>query len=234
MKTTFHALAAAAVAALLMPALNAQADVNRLAAVSPGLAPNGLATWASADAALTAFNGNAAANHGFSSWRMPTANGVHSIGGLGCQFGVNGSTDCGDNVNTASSELAWMFHVNLGNRSWRDSSGNAIAGTSGVDFGLVDDGDFANLDAGRYWSGTSSFQLIFGVPKNGLVTFDFINGSQGITAPANSALGRAWLVHDGDIGQAVTLASANSVPAPGTLALAGLAAVLLAARRRKA
>lgn len=192
----------------------------------------GLATtmsYGAATAALAAFNGNAALNFGHSGWRLPGADGVHTLGGAGCQTGSNGSTDCGENVDTTSSELASMFHDTLGNLSWRDTSGAARAGAAGTDWGLVHSGDFIDLDQISYWSSTSSYRLIFGVPQTGQVVFDMRNGTQAINA--TSSLRAAWLVHDGDIGSAVVSAS---VPVPGSLGLAalGLAALGLRSRRR--
>jgi uncharacterized protein (TIGR03382 family) len=193
----------------------------------------GSSTFNHADALghLAAFNANGSANHGFSQWRLPGAGGVHSIGGAGCQFGFNGSTDCGSNVDVASSELAHLFHATLGNTSQRDSSGNFRPGTAGIDWGLANDGDFDNLLAGTYWTGTTSYRLIFNLPQHGQVTFNLLDGSQSILSPTSQA--RAWLVHDGDIGSAVSSAlNASVVPLPGTLPLAALGLLALARRRR--
>ena len=202
-------------------------DRNHLS-TSLGLLPStGFMTWADGDAAITALNANAAASFGLSGWRMPTANGVHSIGGAGCQFGFNGNTDCGSNVDTGSSELAHLFHDILGNLSDRDSSGNWRAGSAGIDFGLVNDEDFLNVETGRYWSSTQSYRMIFNTPQTGYVTFDFANGGQSITAANASNRGYVWLVHDGDVGGAVS----QAVPEPATLLLAGLALCAMGAGR---
>ena len=180
---------------------------------------------------LAAFNANGNVNHGFSQWRLPGASGVHTIGGAGCQVGFNGSTDCGSNVDVASSELAHLFHATLGNTSQRDGSGNFRPGTAGIDWGLADEGDFDNLIAGTYWTGTTSYRLIFNMPQTGQVTFNLYDGTQGILSPTGQA--RAWLVHDGDIGGVVTSAlNVSAVPLPGTLALAALGLLALARRRR--
>jgi uncharacterized protein (TIGR03382 family) len=193
----------------------------------------GSATFNHADALghLAAFNANGSANHGFSQWRLPGAGGVQNIGGAGCQYGFNGSTDCGSNVDVASSELAHLFHSTLGNVSQRDTSGSYRPGSAGVDWGLANDGDFDNLFAGTYWTGTASYRLIFNLPQHGQVSFNLADGTQNILSPTGQA--RAWLVHDGDIGSQVTSAlNASAVPLPGTLPMAALGLLALARRRR--
>ena len=177
---------------------------------------------------LASFNANPTLNFGHTAWRLPTASGVHVIGGAGCQFGINGTTDCGENVNTASSELASMFHDTLGNLSWRDTTGAARPGAEGIDWGLAHSGDFIDLDAVGFWTGTTSYRLIFGMPQAGQVVFEMRTGTQAVTAP--TGLKAAWLVHDGDIGSAV--APMQAVPLPGSLALAALGLVLM--RRKRA
>lgn len=52
----------------------------------------------------------------------------------GCDF-ANSGTDCGYNVDTAFSEVAYMYHTNLGLKSKRDASGVIQA-----DFSVFDDG----------------------------------------------------------------------------------------------
>ncbi|MCP4277884.1 MAG: hypothetical protein GY779_16185 [Gammaproteobacteria bacterium] len=70
---------------------------------------------------------------GFSDWRLAS---VTDVGDNGCTDTSNGGyggaagTDCGHNTDTSLSELAYMFHENLGNNSWYDTSGTATGCTA--------------------------------------------------------------------------------------------------------
>jgi hypothetical protein len=54
---------------------------------------------------------------GFDDWRLPslTVTDTNNSGQLECDYSQTGGTDCGFNVLTANSELAYMFHEHLGN-----------------------------------------------------------------------------------------------------------------------
>ncbi len=189
----------------------------------------GPTAYATAQAVVAAFNTDMTGNYGHTGWRLPRADGVHTIGGPGCQFGVGGSTDCGDNVDVSSSELAHLFHVSLGNLSWRDTSGQSRPGVAGLDWGLVNHGDF-EVDAAGYWTSTASYRLVFGLQQTGQVVFNTATGTQGVNAP--SAGNGIWFVHDGDIGHPLAPGAAHAVGLPGSLSLAALGLALVAARRR--
>ncbi len=106
-------------------------------------------TWGAALHWIDAMN---AANYlGYSDWRLPT---IIDTGSSGCNFAYSG-TDCGYNVQTVYSELAYMYHNNLGNQSYYT--------TTGVDSGTHDGGadpnstldnvgPFYNLQHIVYWS----------------------------------------------------------------------------------
>jgi len=146
---------------------------------------------------------------GYDDWRLPT---ITDTGTTGCNFGVNG-TDCGYNVDTSGSELAYMFYDILGNSAIFDTSGNAQAG------GLTSTGangvEIENFQSGQYWSGTEyNFSNAWYFSTNG----EQRDGNK-------SMLLKAWAVRDGDVA---------SVPEPATLLLlaAGLGGVAGARGRR--
>lgn len=87
----------------------------------------------------------------YDDWHLPT---VTDIGNDGCNIGYSG-TDCGHNVNTRTGEMAHLWYDELGNIAKYDTSGNptGCAGT-GEPSCLTNTGDFQNLLATVYWSGT--------------------------------------------------------------------------------
>jgi len=161
---------------------------------------------------------------GFSNWRLPTIN-VSTLNG-GCYYSKTGGTDCGYNVLTANSELAYMFYVNLGNVSYYDTLGNSAQlgwntlNTSFIDAATNNTVSFINLKPIYYWSGTeyarSTNNAWFFLASFGLQDFNFKSYNM-----------YAWAVRDGDVG-AVT----SSVPEPGTLAIFGLGLLGLISRKR--
>lgn len=99
-------------------------------------------------------------------------------------------------------------------------------------------GPFANIAASYYWSGTAGGTHDL-VSAPAAWVFFFVDGSQTGAWTATNAYGSAashfaWAVHDGSVGR--TTAITSNVPEPETYALmlAGLGAVGLMARRRKA
>lgn len=84
-------------------------DVNY--AKTSGYSSNGLMNWHQATAWV-----NGLVFGGYDDWRLPI---VIDTGYPGADFSYSG-TDAGYNVDTSISEFAYMFHVNLGNVSFRN------------------------------------------------------------------------------------------------------------------
>lgn len=107
-------------------------------AKTSGYHADGQMTWdaATAWAAGLSFGG-------FDDWRLPTINvtDTNSSGQQDCHYSETGGTDCGYNVLTGNSELAYMFYENLGNVAFYDTSGNSNQAGSGTLNATFTDGD---------------------------------------------------------------------------------------------
>jgi len=103
------------------------------------IATNGRTTWAYANAWVSSLDIN-----GLTGWRLPELSGP-----LNYTSAYTG-TDRGYNVNTANSELAYMFYVTLGNLAFPDTSG--LGPQPG--WGLTNTAYFTNMQSYYYWSGT--------------------------------------------------------------------------------
>jgi hypothetical protein len=174
----------------------------------------GLMAWADAKAWAADLD-----VHGTTGWRLPT---MIDTGASGCDWSYGG-TDCGSNVQTISpdgqtvfSEMAHLFHVSLGNKSYYDTSGNSAR----PGWGLTNTGAFSNLQASVYWSGV----VYAPYPAVDAWLFGFNYGDQNYLY--QSLQPYAVAVRPGDVTAAV--------PEPQTYALLlmGVAALLLKVRRR--
>ncbi|MCK5662836.1 MAG: hypothetical protein KAI17_05080, partial [Thiotrichaceae bacterium] len=168
---------------------------------------------------------------GFDDWRLATV--VDQVDGgaeVGCDYSVDGS-DCGYNVDTAGSEMAYMWYNILSgtpsydtNGVWEPDSGfTGAIGADGVEiFNLQ--GDTDNNGSDFYWTGTSiprwndccAFTFHAGW---GLQNYDDKDGSDQEYF--------AWAVRSGDVA---------AVPIPGTVWLfsSGLMGLLGYSRRKQA
>ncbi len=189
------------------------ADANY--AKTSGYDADGLMTWSQANtwAAQLSFY-NPLTNETIDNWRLPTTT---DTGAADCNFAYSG-TDCGYNVDPASSEMAHLFFTELGNISAYNTSGAFVGGSSGVNWGLVNKGPFTNFQSGYYWSGTE-----YAPSPSGAWLFGTGDGFQFLDGKSDSLY--ALAVRPGDVA---------AVPEAQTYALmlAGLGLIGWRARRR--
>jgi Protein of unknown function (DUF1566) len=126
--------------------------------------------------------------NGIKGWRLPR---LKDFNNPGCDFGFF-DTDCGFNVRTTMSELAYMYYVTLGNKSYYDVAGNSAQ----PNYGLTNTGPFTNLQADLYWTKTE----VAPYPDRSW-EFDFNLGGQSWPVKTNEF--HVWLVHNGDVGEPV-------------------------------
>lgn len=177
---------------------------------------DGMMTWANANAWAASLDVG-----GVTGWRMPV---VRPVDGRAFQYyyptdDFSGRRDVSYNIVATQSELAHLFHVTLGNRSFVDVTGRRQSGP-----GLANTGPFVHMDPlGHYWTGTG-----VATPEAPASAWSFwvYDGYQSHAPRVNEWY--AWAVHSGDV--------ATTVPEPGTWAsmLAGLAVIaLLRGRMRR-
>lgn len=136
-------------------------------AKTSGYDADGKMTWTNAvtwAANLSYFD--AVRNVTYTDWRLPTTT---DTGAPGCDFSYSG-TDCGYNVDPASSEMAHLYFVELGNQSYWTTTATdsgAYSGGANPNSTLDNVGPFTNFQSYPYWSGTehaldSSAAWVFG------------------------------------------------------------------------
>jgi hypothetical protein len=157
--------------------------------------------------------------HGVTGWRLPR---MADSPPVGCEFSFAGGTDCGYSVDTATSDMAHMFYVTLGNTAVCDPLTSTELTCSGPPpgSGLTNSGDFRNLQPFYYWTGTPA---VF--KANNAWMFNTLDGYQSV-----GSLNQKWYavaVRDGDV-------SPVPLPAAAWLLLSGLGAIGWMSRRPRA
>jgi hypothetical protein len=179
-------------------------------------------TWANAVAwAANLVYQDSVRNVDYSDWRLPT---MIDTGTPGCNW-ANSGTDCGYNVDTATSEMAHLYFVSLGNRSYYTTTGavsGAYAGGANPNSTLDNVGPFINLQSYVYWSG-----LEYALSTDDAWRFHTDGGYHDVDAKHNRYY--AWAVRPGDVA-AAPIPEAESY----ALMLLGMGLVGWLARRKAA
>lgn len=120
-------------------------------ALTLGLSADGRLSWADAKqwvADLEYFDSVRGVT--WTDWRLPRLLPINGVD-YDDRFSIDGTTDNGYNIVSPTSELSYMFYVNLGNVGYTDVFGNWPL----PNYGLVNKGPFINLDPKvfPYWFG---------------------------------------------------------------------------------
>jgi len=164
-------------------------------------------SWASGlDSALTINLEGYTVDWGMNSWLLPTTvDGYYT-------YGYDGTTTGGYNI--TSSEMGHLYYEELENLGYYDKSGTFQSG-----YGLQNTGEFNNLIASWYWSGTE-----YADDQDNAWYFYMVGGDQnGHYKPGNG------------YGLAVRSGQVSAVPVPGAIWLfgTGLAGLSVLKKRKK-
>jgi hypothetical protein len=166
---------------------------------------------------------------GFSDWRLASNTPVAGGAVYNTVYSTNGTTDFGYNITSPNSELAYMYHVNLGVKDFISTTGTfqsnygifgngTINGVNYNSYGQNNVGLVNNLQSFGYWSGAEVS------PGSGNAwDFNTADGFQPNINKVNQLY--AWAVRPGDVAV---------VPIPGAVWLFGSAFIgFMGFNRRK-
>jgi hypothetical protein len=167
---------------------------------------------------------------GYSDWRLPTNTPVNGSS-FNYTYSLDGSTDMGSNVTSPHSELAYMYHVNLGLKGVSDTAGNDQS-----DFGIFGNGTYNGVDRNSH--GQNNVGLVSDLQNWAYWSdIDFSPSPidawafatyLGIQVNQNKIINQyyAWAVRPGDV-------TVSSVPVPAAFWLFGSGLIALASFTRR-
>lgn len=191
-----------------------------------GISSNGAMSWSTAHNWISAMN---SANYlGYNDWRLPTTTPVNGFY-FDFELTYDGLSDHGYNIifgdNGISSEMGWMYYINLNNKALCDFFGNCPqpgwSPTPNVTFtdgetGLTKSFTVNNLDGETiFWTGVGNDD------DASAWAFRFNTGNQHARVTSEDSLWYAMAVRDGDVAP-VPLPSTAWVFLSGLIGLLGL------------
>jgi len=161
-------------------------------------------------------------------WRLPTVSPINGISFIASES-VLGDTDVGYNMGvtgtpyagSTSSEMAYMFYLNMQNQGFFSTTG---AFSTCYPDCLVNVNPFINVQSNVYWAG---FDNVPGTSQAWYIGFN--SGYQGRINESTVAF-YAWAVRDGDV---APTNNPSPIPEPSTLALLLIAGLSLIALKLK-
>jgi hypothetical protein len=201
-------------------------------AKTSGYDADGLMSWNAANSwANNLVFHDSVRNADYSDWRLPTVSPVNSQKGWDYSAGYDGiSSDRSYNITSPSSELSFMYYVNLGLKGELSPSGVFQADFGGLGIGSyawggqADVGLVRNFQNTVYWTGTEVGRNELVAPSSDYAWW-FTSQIGFQTFAVKSQQVAAWAVRSGDVA---------AIPEPETYAmlLTGLAALAVSMRRR--
>lgn len=206
-------------------------------AKTSGYDADGLMDWTSANTwATNLVYHDSVRNIDYSDWRLAESMPVNG-NYYRYDYSFNGTTDYGQNIISPNNEMGYMYHINLGLKSYNSPSdtvnfqpGWGIFGngtTNGMDrgsYGQNNIGLITNLQAFYYWSGSEA-QLSGGL--SAAWVYVFIDGGQTWGPWYNEF--NAWAVRPGDV---APVSAVSVVPEPRIIWLFAIGLGLLSFTRR--